>query len=63
MQPGSKAPRPGQAQRAKPARTRNGPATPFASRPRRSRREYVWIAISLVVALVMVMPFFGGGTP
>lgn len=65
MQPGDRSPRADRKRSAQGARSRGatGPATPIASRPRRSRREYAWIAVSIVVALVMVLPFFGGGLP
>ena len=59
MQPNQRSTSTDRKTRGRTNRTRTGPVTPVASRPRRSRREYVWIAVSVVVALVMLLPFFG----
>lgn len=61
MQPGQRSTSPDRKNKARATASRTGPVTPLSSRPRRSRREYAWIAVSLVVALVMLLPFFGSG--
>jgi hypothetical protein len=61
MQPGQRSTSPDRKNKGRPNRARTGPVTPVSSRPRRSRREYAWIAVSVVVALVMLLPFFGSG--
>jgi hypothetical protein len=59
MQPSQRSTSPDRKNKSRTNRSRTGPVTPNASRPRRSRREYAWIAVSVVVALVMLLPFFG----